>query len=55
MAPKLKRARTMDSGMAEDETPQLLCLLLEVREQMRKMDARLERIEAHVERIDACV
>jgi hypothetical protein len=34
---------------------QLLCLLLEVREQMRKMNARLERIGAHVERIDARV
>jgi hypothetical protein len=50
-----KRART-DSSTAEDEAaPQLLCLLLEVREQMRVMNARLERIGAHVERIDARV
>jgi hypothetical protein len=47
-----KRART-DSSTAEDEAaPQLLCLLLEVREQMREMNARLERIGAHVERIE---
>jgi hypothetical protein len=39
--------------MAEAEAaPQLLCLLLEVREQMRGMNARLERIGALVERID---
>jgi hypothetical protein len=50
-----KRLRT-DSSIAEDEAaPRLLCLLLEVREQMRKMSARLERIGAHVERIDARV
>jgi hypothetical protein len=35
--------------------PQLRCLLLEVREQMRGMNARLERIGAHVKRIDARV
>jgi hypothetical protein len=50
-----KHAR-MDSGTAEDEAaPRLLCLLLEVREQLREMDARLERIGAHVERFDARV
>jgi hypothetical protein len=50
-----KRART-DSGTAEDKAaPRLLCLLLEVREQLREMNARLERIGAHVERIDARV
>jgi hypothetical protein len=48
-----KRART-DSRTAEEKAaPQLLCLLLEVREHMREMNARLERIGAHVERIDA--
>jgi hypothetical protein len=42
--------------MAEDQVaPQLLCLLLEVRKQMRVMNARLERIGAQVERIDARV
>jgi hypothetical protein len=30
-------------------------LLLKVREQLRDVNARLERIGAHVERIDACV
>jgi hypothetical protein len=50
-----KRART-DICTAEGEAaPQLLCLLLELREQMRLMNARLERIGAHVERIDARV
>jgi hypothetical protein len=53
----LKRVRT-GSGQAEDEA-RMLRLLLEVREQMHKMDAkmdaRLERIGAHVERIDARV
>jgi hypothetical protein len=35
MAPKLKRVRMTGSGTAEDETaPQLLCMLLEVREQV---------------------
>jgi hypothetical protein len=49
-----KRVRR-DSSTAEDEAPpQLLCLLLEV-EQMTEMNARLERIGAHVERIDARV
>jgi hypothetical protein len=42
--------------LAEDEAaPKLLCLLLQLREQMHGMDARLERIGAHVERIDARV
>jgi hypothetical protein len=48
-----KRART-DTGTAEDE-PRLLCVLLEVHEQMREMNARLKRIGAEVERIDARV
>jgi hypothetical protein len=55
MAAKSKRARK-DRGTSEDEAaPRLLCLLLEVREQMRKMDTRLERIGALLERIDARV
>jgi hypothetical protein len=45
-----------ECSTAEDEAaPQLLCMLLEVREQMAEMNARLERIGAHVERIDARV
>jgi hypothetical protein len=52
---KCKRART-ESGAPKDEAaPRLLCLLLEVREQMREMNARLERIGAQVERIDTRV
>jgi hypothetical protein len=50
-----KRSRTHSSTAEDEAAPQLICLLLEVREQMRKMDARLERIGAHVERIDARV
>jgi hypothetical protein len=50
-----KRARTQSSTAEDEAAPQLLCLLLEVREQMREMDARLERIGAHVERFDARV
>jgi hypothetical protein len=48
-----KRARTGSSTAEDEGAPQLLCLLLELRGQMREMNARLERIEAHVERIDA--
>jgi hypothetical protein len=54
--PELKWVRTTDRGTAEEETAQqLLCLLLEMREQIRNTDARRERIEVHVERIDASV
>jgi hypothetical protein len=53
---KAWRFASARSSTAEDEAaPQLLCLLLEVREQMREMNARLGRIGAHVERIDARV
>jgi hypothetical protein len=47
-----KRARTDHQVRAEDE---LLCLLLEVREQVRIMSAQLNRIGAQVASIDARV
>jgi hypothetical protein len=49
----VSKARPQGQQHGRGAAPQLLCLLLGVREQMREMNARLARIGAQVERIDA--